>query len=121
MRRHWVGVATGAMVIVTAPALAQVMPGAKVGGSPNVHLVLSDAGTDDATNAPARQALTESHTDLTSRMMPSESTMPLPSSGSSLVSASSSAYINSAAMKCLSFCSTSTNPPPRSASSASAA
>jgi phosphatidylserine/phosphatidylglycerophosphate/cardiolipin synthase-like enzyme len=40
-------------------------------GSPYVHLVLSDAGTDDATNEPARQSLTESHADLTSRMMPS--------------------------------------------------
>src|SRR5262249_8512698 len=39
-------------------------------GSPNIHLVLSDAGTDDNTNAPARQALTESHTDMTSRLMP---------------------------------------------------
>jgi hypothetical protein len=40
-------------------------------GSPYVHLILSDAGKDDSTNRPARQALAESHTDVRSRIMPS--------------------------------------------------
>lgn len=39
-------------------------------GSPYVHLVLSDAGTNDQENAPARQALHESHVDITDRMVP---------------------------------------------------
>lgn len=40
-------------------------------GNPYVHLVLSDAGTKDSTNRPARQSLLESHIDITSRYMPS--------------------------------------------------
>jgi phosphatidylserine/phosphatidylglycerophosphate/cardiolipin synthase-like enzyme len=40
-------------------------------GSPYAHVILSDAGKDDATNRPARQSLTESGTDVLSRMMPS--------------------------------------------------
>jgi len=39
-------------------------------GSPFVHLILSNTGTDDSENAPARQALHESHTDVTDRMLP---------------------------------------------------
>jgi phosphatidylserine/phosphatidylglycerophosphate/cardiolipin synthase-like enzyme len=39
-------------------------------GSPFVHVILSDAGTHDSTNTPARQALEEAHTDLVSRLMP---------------------------------------------------
>jgi hypothetical protein len=40
-------------------------------GNPYVHLILSDAGKDDDTNGPARQALEASNTDMASRMMPS--------------------------------------------------
>jgi phosphatidylserine/phosphatidylglycerophosphate/cardiolipin synthase-like enzyme len=54
-----------ALYELTDPELLQVLI-----GSPYVHLILSDAGSNDATNAPARQSLEESHTDLTSRMMP---------------------------------------------------
>lgn len=38
-------------------------------GNPQVHIVLSNTGTDDATNAAARQSLHESHTDVTDRML----------------------------------------------------
>jgi phosphatidylserine/phosphatidylglycerophosphate/cardiolipin synthase-like enzyme len=56
----------GALYELTDTELLQILI-----GSPYVHLVLSDAGKDDATNAPARQSLEESHTDMVSRMMPS--------------------------------------------------
>ena len=39
-------------------------------GSPYVHLVLSNAGDDDGTNVSTRQALHESHVDITDRMLP---------------------------------------------------
>lgn len=38
-------------------------------GSPYVHIILSNTGKDDHTNAAARQALHESHTDITDRML----------------------------------------------------
>lgn len=38
-------------------------------GCPFVHLILSNTGTDDGENSPARQALHESSTDVTDRML----------------------------------------------------
>jgi hypothetical protein len=40
-------------------------------GSPFVHLILSNTGTDDAENRPARQTLHESNVDIVDRLLPS--------------------------------------------------
>src|SRR5437763_94102 len=55
-----------ALYELSDPELLQILI-----GSPYVHVIRSDAGKDDTTNRPARQSLTESGTDVLSRMMPS--------------------------------------------------
>lgn len=50
---------------LTDPELKQELIGA-----PFVHITLSDAGTDDEENKPARTALHESHVDIADRLMP---------------------------------------------------
>ncbi|HYX26390.1 MAG TPA: phospholipase D-like domain-containing protein [Thermoanaerobaculia bacterium] len=59
------GACYGALYELTDPELKQELI-----GSPFVHLVLSDAGTDDEENQPARTALHESHVDVVDRLMP---------------------------------------------------
>ncbi|HEX3553107.1 MAG TPA: phospholipase D-like domain-containing protein [Thermoanaerobaculia bacterium] len=59
------GACYGALYELTDPELKQELIGA-----PFVHLVLSDAGTDDEENKPARTALHESHVDIVDRLMP---------------------------------------------------
>ncbi|HEX4966448.1 MAG TPA: phospholipase D-like domain-containing protein [Thermoanaerobaculia bacterium] len=59
------GACYGALYELTDPELKQELIGA-----PFVHLILSDAGTNDEENKPARTALHESHVDVADRLMP---------------------------------------------------